>query len=328
MRRYLLYGLTVGSDAAVPGLRALPGAGRVDLRIRWPGEDPPPAGISWDQSLPTRSESSVLHVSLGHRDSEMFRLLRYTGAPGFIDFVVDSAVEQLWVQWSERVAPGDVRSVLTGELMGCILRLRGVTCLHASVVAVGDAAVALVGSKGAGKSTTAGAMAALGHPVLTDDLAPLTETSGGFVVEPGYARVRLRPDATRALYGATDALEPVWQIDDKHYVELSPDEREAWRFQADALPLRAVYVLTARDPASTAPALQPRSRSDALTLLLQHVYYTRAPMDRDQLARDFASLARLVQATPVRTLERPNGLDRLPEVCRTIVGDALAVSAA
>ena len=58
------------------------------------------------------------------------------------------------------------------------LRLRGVPALHASAVAVGGAALAVVGSAGAGKSTTAAARAARGHAVVADDVLALRALLG------------------------------------------------------------------------------------------------------------------------------------------------------
>ncbi len=58
--------------------------------------------------------------------------------------------------------------------MGTALRLQGKICLHSSVIAVGEYALAIIGAKGAGKSTTAAALAKRGYPILADDIAVLT----------------------------------------------------------------------------------------------------------------------------------------------------------
>ncbi|MGB3655490.1 MAG: hypothetical protein WBA41_30365, partial [Rivularia sp. (in: cyanobacteria)] len=53
----------------------------------------------------------------------------------------------------------EVTAGLVSSVMGCALRLQGIPCLHASVIAVDNRAIAIIGAKGAGKSTTAAALA-------------------------------------------------------------------------------------------------------------------------------------------------------------------------
>jgi hypothetical protein len=268
----------------------------------------------------------ALHISFGHRDGGTFRRLRYSGPRGHCDFVLDPTVTQLWVQWTDGIPRADIRSLLTGEPMGHVLRLRGVTCLHASTVAIGEGAVAVLGPKGAGKSTLAAALAAAGHAILTDDISPLSERDAGFTVEPGFTRIRLCPDAAQALHGTIAGLAPVWQIGNrKHYVDLSADDHAAqWRFQADPLPLRAVYVLAPRSPTYASSAMAPLSPREALAALPPHIYYAHVPLRRDQLMGDLRRLAHLAQATPVYRLAPPDGLHRLPEVCEAMLRNAHA----
>ena len=103
--------------------------------------------------------------------------------------------------------------------------MRGVVPLHASAVAVANHAVALVGAPGAGKSTTAAAFAQRGFPVLSDDLAALTERENQFFVQPGYPRVNLWPDSVSALFGSHDALPPITPTWEKRYMALDRDGR-------------------------------------------------------------------------------------------------------
>src|SRR5690348_16585408 len=102
--------------------------------------------------------------------------------------------------------------------MGFVLRLRGALCLHASSVAVGDSAVALVGLPGAGKSTTAAAFACAGFSVLSDDVVALADEGPQFYVHPGYPRVNLWPDSVQELFGSEDALPRITPTWDKRYL--------------------------------------------------------------------------------------------------------------
>jgi serine kinase of HPr protein (carbohydrate metabolism regulator) len=60
-------------------------------------------------------------------------------------------------------------------MMGFVLLLRGCISLHACAVAIDDRAVAIVGPAGAGKSTTAAALADQGYSILAEDVVTLQD---------------------------------------------------------------------------------------------------------------------------------------------------------
>ena len=97
-------------------------------------------------------------------------------------FWLDGKRENIWATWPPASSIENAASYLLGPVLGLLLRLRGVTCLHASAVAFGDRSVAFVGSAGAGKSTTAAAFAKQGFGVLSDDIVALAESGGAFQV--------------------------------------------------------------------------------------------------------------------------------------------------
>ena len=107
---------------------------------------------------------------------------------------------------AENLTIEDMATYLLGPVLGLLLRLRGVTCLHASAVAFGETAVAFVGSEGAGKSTTAAALARRGHAILSDDIVALAEHNGSFFVHPAYPYLCLWPESVESLYGSAEAL--------------------------------------------------------------------------------------------------------------------------
>src|SRR5260370_17115886 len=85
-----------------------------------------------------------------------FLRVDYTGGP---QCWLDRKREVLWADWPETSSLEDTCSYLLGPVLGYLLRLRGVTCLHASAVAFDNSCVAFVGTAGLGKTTTAAAFA-------------------------------------------------------------------------------------------------------------------------------------------------------------------------
>src|SRR5260370_12112281 len=96
-----------------------------------------------------------------------FLRVDYTGGP---QFWLDRKREVLWADWPETSSLEDTCSYLLGPVLGYLLRLRGVTCLHASAVAFDNSCVAFVGTAGGGKSSTPAAFSPHGHRVVSDDV--------------------------------------------------------------------------------------------------------------------------------------------------------------
>src|SRR5271156_5635286 len=76
----------------------------------------------------------------------LLRLDYFDGAK----FWLDARGTRIWAPWPENLTIEDTATYLLGPVLGLLLRLRGVVCLHASAVSFGDYAVALMGPEGAG----------------------------------------------------------------------------------------------------------------------------------------------------------------------------------
>jgi hypothetical protein len=76
-------------------------------------------------------------------------------------------------------------------------------------LSLADHAVAFVGDAGAGKSTTAAALARRGHSLLSDDVVVLHERDEACFVQPGYRYLCLRPQSAAMLYGPGKSLPAV-----------------------------------------------------------------------------------------------------------------------
>ena len=93
----------------------------------------------------------------------------------------------------------DARCFLRGPVRALDLLLHGVFSLRASAVLVDGGAVVICGAAATGKSVLAAALAARGHTVLADRVAPVVFTPGGPVVWPTDACVQLWPPAAKVL---------------------------------------------------------------------------------------------------------------------------------
>lgn len=317
----MLYGLGVRVNRPLAGLAGLP---------------PPVAGIDVDVefgALPSNAEANtscdLLPVFVSpYLDAHGLANLRVTrlvnwGATrmDYSDgsvFVIDNGGYRVWGITPPHQTLEDTAAYFLGPIMGVVLRMRGLTCLHASAVVVGGCAIALVGASGAGKSTTAAAFAHLGYPVLTDDVLALTDGGDCFHVRPAYPRVRLWPESVVGLFGAVDKLPLMTPNWDKRFLSLN---EPGYRFQTESLPLAAVYFLRERLVDAREVKIGAVSPSEALMTLVADSYAANY-LYHSPRAKEFEMLSRLVQGVSLRSVAAVNDFARIGDLCEAIVQDS------
>lgn len=235
-----------------------------------------------------------------------------------VRFAVDRSGREVWMDWPQTCSLEDAATYLMGPVLGYVLRRRGIVSLHASSVAVGERAIALVGEGGAGKSTTAAAFACLGYGVLSEDLVPLADQGNRFLVQSGYPRVNMWPDSVRALFGSEEALPRITRTWEKRFLALDQD---GYRFEGTPMPLGAIYVLAPRDTASPVLSFITMTASSALMTLVENTYVNYL-LDAQMRRKEFDVLGRLVATVPVRSVKPPDDPARLREFAESIAADA------
>ena len=247
------------------------------------------------------------------RNDGLLRLEYFDGTR----FWLNETGSRVWATWPERLTLEDTATYLLGPVLGLLLRLRGVTCLHASAVSIGNAVVAFVGEEGAGKSTTAAALGSEGSPIVSDDVVALVEKDGTFYVHPAYPYLCLWPESVEAIYGSADALPRFSENYEKRCLSL---KKKNLQFEKRSLPLRAIYVLRKRR-SDRAPAIERVSAQESLVSLIANTFATNV-LDGAMRAKEFETLGRLVPKVKISEVFPHEDAGRLPELCRLIRMDA------
>ncbi|MCU0627395.1 MAG: hypothetical protein MUF21_13060 [Gemmatimonadaceae bacterium] len=220
-------------------------------------------------------------------------------------------------QRPEGADPSAVALDVIGHVLPLLLHRTGAWVLHASAITTPAGAIALVGPRGAGKSTLAAACTALGAQLVADDATVITMRDRRPLLLPAGLPLRVRPDVADAL--ATDAA-PATADDGwgkrRLAVTLAP---------AQPIPLAAiafVHPITGGDaqrhdlaPRQAVPHLAAAGKLAALLGAEDAV----AALDR---------AATLAAAVPLRRLDIPRDLARLRAVARWLLDGAGAPVAA
>jgi hypothetical protein len=324
---YSVFGLSVRSNLPIPGLSpadADPEGPQVGVRLRVPPVD---GDASASEATPFYVSSHLAPTGEPAlriwqlRDGAVLHLRYFDG----MQFWVDREGRNIWANWPDGLSIHDAATYLLGPVLGLLLRLRGATCLHASAVVIDGKAIAFVGAAGAGKSTTAAALARHGCPVLSDDIVALSERGGEFEVLPSYPYLCLWPEPVSSLYGSADAaprLLPTWE---KRQLSHGCN---GVRFEGRSLPLAGVYILAPQSSDILAPhrsaraaEIAPISREHAFLSLIANTYATNV-LSAEMRAREFEVLGRLMARVPVRRVSRSKDLQLLDELCHLICADA------
>jgi hypothetical protein len=240
-----------------------------------------------------------------------------------VRFAVERRGREVWGDWPENYTLEDACTYLLGPVLGFVLRLRGMICLHASAVAVDEQAIALVGPPGAGKSTTAAMFAQRGFSVIADDVVALAEDEKNFQVQLGYPRLNLWSDSVGALFGSDEALPRITPNWDKRYLALGDN---GFGFATKPLPLGVVYLLGSREAGLEAPVMDYLTGSDALAQFVTNTYVNYL-LDRNMRSREFDVLTRLVVRIPIRRVRPPAGYSAVFGLSEAIANDARRVMA-
>jgi hypothetical protein len=193
--------------------------------------------------------------------------------------------------------------------------------LHASLLVVDDAAIALTGDPGAGKSTTTATFVGRGHAALSDDLAALTVGPQSVMANPGLPALRAFPDSATAAGHAPTALASVFvdeRLQAKRRIPLSVQDGT---FVDVPLPLRAVYHLTPRRRTGGPAVIEPLTTRLALPMLLQNTYAVRV-LDAPRRTKLVTAMAAVASAVPARTVQAADHLTSLAALVDAIVADA------
>jgi hypothetical protein len=320
--RCSIYGLGVLADRIIPGVPASPIAS-VDVRISF-GSLP-----AWLEEVSSQQiDTSYVAEYNDENGKPVLRVFRVLDGRYFrfcyadqTEFVVDEAGTEIWAKWPEPLTLEDAATYLLGPIMGFVMLLRGVVCLHASAVAIGNQAIALLGPAGSGKSTTAAAFSDRGYSILAEDVVTLDDRDDHFFVRPAYPCIRLWPASVKALYGSETHLPKLTPNWEKRYLDLTARPEQ---FQQQPLSLAAIYHLGQRQDEPAAPFIDALDKSEGLMSLVANTYATKL-MDKHMRAREFELLTRVLNNVPLRRVTPHTDTIRIPELCDRILSDFAAL---
>jgi hypothetical protein len=294
-RCYRGFGLTVDSEVELPAL--LEASGPPDVEVRYGRLQQP-----WP-------EAPIRHPLVGWSPA---KALFFWDTVGYI--LIEGGT-RITVDPLPGSSPAATRQVVQGVAMGTVLHQRGLPALHASAVMIDGRVAAFLGRKNAGKSTTAAALQARGHELVTDDVLVL-RTEGTPVRPYGYLGTRalkLAPEAISTAFGDDpDSLAEAFEGAGKRI-------RPAGEFRGEeSFPVGAIYLLDYFESDSQPFAIEPVAPRAGCLLLVQHSYAQRMIGRQAYDGAHLRQSALLAAAIPLRSVRRRRRLQELPDFAEAI----------
>ncbi len=297
MHSYFCYGLNVRSELKIPEFLSAKETD-ADVEIRYGSRDEIELEYDADQSYGLRKTPDEITLWIDDVGGLRVRKGR-----------------ELLISPTENAKGDGFRFLVAGVGMGFILYQRGVSSLHGSAVAIDGEAVAFVGWKGMGKSTTAGIFHSRGYPVITDDVLPLTLPSEVVWAIPSFPHLKLLPDT----------LEAALAEDPDAYLRVDSQSKKRSRgvteeFPRQALPLRCIYVLDWTEDSSDLAA-SPITGQEACLELLRHSFALRMFQKDGSTTDQLEQISQFVAHVPVRSFARPHDLDLVDKIPSFVEND-------
>jgi hypothetical protein len=186
MARYEVYGIGVESEVPLDADRLRRDrAVEVSVRLRGAGEVPervPPGRLIARLGPDDRSGYAIVEDEQGY----LYRFL------GLADYRLSPGLDEVTVMVDRRWDGEWAAILLSGNVLGALVWLQGITILHASAVELDGRAIALVGGSGSGKTTLAALLCAHGARLVTDDALRFATTGSRVRCWTGPGPLRLR----------------------------------------------------------------------------------------------------------------------------------------
>lgn len=291
---YNAYGLSIHSSISFPELNA--GCSGKDISINWGNfktSNKLDSKLDFDDGYQIQVSDKVVYIFL-----EDYNICRISNGC------------EILVNPNTGIDESILKALILCPALSILLHQRGNLVLHAGAVNINDSAVAFLGNNGAGKSTSMLAFNKKGYPIITDDSLCLKFENGKPIVSPSYSRLKIRPDVITHMYGNSCSL-PKTHIYSEKYSYFTEDN-----FSNNQLILKNLYYIEKGDELS----INTLNPIDSLIRLVKSSY-CYSIFNKEELAENLMTCAKIVNLLPVKLLKIPHSLDNIPELIRIIEND-------
>jgi hypothetical protein len=200
---------------------------------------------------------------------------------------------------------------LLGPVMALILHQRGFLVLHGSSVKINNTAIAFLGHRGFGKSTTAINLYKKGYPLVADDILAIDfNENGNPMVYPGYLHMRLSDETYNHIRDSTQIITPIRTIADKSFCDASQG------YSPKPIQLKRIYVLEKGEHIKVSALT---SQKDLINLLIHSTAHR--VFNQTEQSNNLKQCANLINNIQIRRLEIIHSYEDISKIMEVIEED-------
>lgn len=294
MFNYYAFGLSISSEIELPGILGTTGNDKPNVKILLKKVDPLISGAEQQFSSNYQWDHENVYIQWEN-----------------IGKVKISSGNKITVD-TENNGNNLIIPFLLGPVMTILLHQRGFLVLHGSSVKMNDGAIAFLGHRGIGKSTTAINLYKKGYPIVTDDIMAINFDEDIPFIHPGYHHLRLSEDSYDYVTDNTNILTPIRTIAGKLFCDASRG------FSPEPLKLKKIYLLE-KGVQTNISTLNPQK---ILIDLISHSTAKWIFNDSDQV-NNFSQCANLINNISLHRLEFTHSFKNISEIITLIEKDLL-----
>lgn len=280
---YLAFGLRIRSELPFPELKTTENAALPDLSISR-------SKIPDILENPTESNDrfSAKRGEILVKFSPNKRIFVKNGAQIFLDYSSDQDLQS-------------IRPHILGNIIACVLYMRGLAPLHAGSFVARDHAVAICGESGQGKSTLIAAIQSLGHPALSDDITTIDANStDDTICFAGPRRAKLNRESLNLLKRKISPTYEFEPIDRKYLLD-----DHIWA-EKNKYPLKAIFELKSSNTINK-DQIQPATGIEKIGIIEKHLFkpsLMQAVGNRGKQASSIINIASKVRVYKITRSQR------------------------
>jgi hypothetical protein len=207
------------------------------------------------------------------------------------------------------INPTFLRSLILGRAMGTLLHQRGFLVLHASAVNIDGSAVAFLGRRGNGKSTTTMALINSNYPLVADDVLAIKIEDNIALTIPSFPKIKLRQDIMESFTEKIDLDAQIHPDIKKYYYAVK-------NFSYKPLPLKIIYILEKGNKSK----ISSLETQEAIINLIRHSYCVSI-LEGDEQQENLKQCANIIKSVHVKCLNTNHHMDKLNSLAKLIEKD-------